>query len=90
MRYNLGMPNYRTFANETALDLGSFVNRAQQGLRPSAVPEPDAGESVLGGPGWFHFRLVSLYSVESIRLCTLSMSFCSSLSEATPARVLRT
>lgn len=48
------MPHNSAFADETALNFGGFVNRAQQGLSTGAVPEPDASEGVLGGPGGFH------------------------------------
>lgn len=48
------MPHNSAFADETALNFGGFVNRAQQGLSTGAVPKPDAGVSVLGEMKRFH------------------------------------
>lgn len=48
------MPHNSAFAGQAACDLGRFVGRALQCLRPGAVPEPDAGVSVLGEMKRFH------------------------------------
>ena len=54
------MPDHGALGDQAPLDLRGFVNGAQECLRTAVVPEPNAGEGVLGGTDGFHERRLVL------------------------------